>query len=346
MGEQTGDTSLRRGAEQLEAFVEIGKALTSTLELAAILDLIGERASHLLAAERWCLVLQGDDGMLHFAVARGPGAERLKHEVMVVGEGIAGAVFQTGRPRLVADVRHDPDFAPRFDAATLQQTQSALAVPLKVRGKVLGVLEIVQGVNGPGFTQEDARAAAAVADFAAIAIDNAKNFKAIEELSLIDEHTGAFNSRHLRAELDREIARCRRFRRPMSLLFLDLDHFKQVNDTRGHLAGSLALKLVAQRLQQEARAVDSVYRYGGDEFAVLLVETGADGARVAAERIVRSFRDHLFEVGEGPPMPLRLSVGWATFPDNGQTTDSLLRSADAAMYRAKHAGRDRAEGAS
>jgi diguanylate cyclase (GGDEF)-like protein len=337
-------TTTRRSEEQLAAFIDIAKALTSTLELNEILDLIGDRLSHLLGAERWSLVLQGDDGLLHFAVARGPGAERLKDEVMVVGEGIAGVTFSTGKARLVADVRADPDFAPRFDVATLQRTCSALAVPLMVRGRTLGVLELVHSVDGPIFTEEDLRAASAVSDFAAIAIDNAKNFRATQELSRIDEHTGVFNVRHLRAEVEREVARCRRFGRPMSLLFLDIDHFKAVNDTRGHLAGSLALKLAAQLLQDQVRAVDFVFRYGGDEFAVLLVETGPDGARIAAERMVEAFRASGLDVGRGAALRLTISVGWASFPDHGQSTASLLQAADAAMYRAKNNGRDRAAG--
>ncbi len=333
--------AMRRTVDQLAAFNDIAKALTSTLEVREVLDLIGEKASRLLGAERWSLLLEGDDGMLHFEVARGPGAKALEDEVLVAGEGIAGVVFVSGQPRLVPDVRKDPDFAARFDAATAQRTVSALAVPLMVRGRALGVLELVNGEGAQPFGEDDLRAAIAVADFAAIAIENARNFKKVQELTLTDEHTGLYNSRHLRAQLANELARCKRFARPLSLLFLDIDGFKRVNDTRGHLVGSAALRAAGLVLKDAVRTVDTVYRYGGDEFAVLLVETGPDGALAAGQRVVEAFRATPLDVGEAPPVQVTVSVGCASFPDHGQLDATLLDAADRAMYRAKQKGRDR-----
>ncbi|MBS1149066.1 MAG: hypothetical protein H6Q89_764, partial [Myxococcaceae bacterium] len=259
-------TAMKRTVEQLAAFNEIAKALTSTLEVDQVLGLIGEKVSGLLGAERWSLLLEGDDGMLHFEICVGPGSDRLKELTVLSGEGIAGTVFSAGKPRLVANVREDPDFAPRFDEETRLHTRSALAVPLISRGRVLGVLELVNGEGARLFTEDDLRAASAIADFAAIAIENARNFKRVEELTQVDEHTGLFNARKLSLELNAEVKRCQRFGRPISLLFIDVDHFKKVNDTRGHLAGSKALKLVGELLVDSARGVDTAYRYGGDEF--------------------------------------------------------------------------------
>ena len=198
--------------------------------------------------------------MLHFEICVGPGSDRLKQLTVLAGEGIAGTVFTAGKPRLVADVHQDPDFAPRFDEETRLHTRSALAVPLLSRGRVLGVLELVNGEGATLFTEDDLRAASAIADFAAIAIENARNFKRVQELTQVDEHTGLFNARKLTSEMEVEVKRCQRFGRPMSLLFIDIDHFKNVNDTRGHLAGSKALKLVGEVLTDSARGVDSAYR--------------------------------------------------------------------------------------
>lgn len=331
--------AMKRTVGQLAAFNDIAKALTSTLALSEVLDLIGEKGSQLLGAERWSLLLIGDDGMLHFEVVRGPGSDTLRGEVLLTGEGIAGTVFTSGKARLVADARTDPDFADRFDQLTNVRTLSVLAVPLTARGYTLGVLELVG--EGAEFNDDDLRAASTMADFAAIAIDNARNFEKAQALTLTDEHTGLYNARHLRAQLEREVARCARFARPLSLLFIDLDSFKQVNDAHGHLAGSSLLRLTGQRLMDNVRSVDLVFRYGGDEFAVMLVETGHEGAEHVAERVVHAFREATFDVGGKEPVQLTVSVGVATFPDNGTGARSLLDAADKAMYRAKHEGRDR-----
>lgn len=331
---------MKRTVEQLAAFNDIAKALTSTLEVDQVLTLIGQKVSGLLGAERWSLLLEGEDGMLHFEICVGPGSDRLKDLTVLAGEGIAGTVFTSGRPRLVANVQQDPDFAPRFDEETRLRTRSALAVPLLSRGKVLGVLEVVNGEEAPLFTEDDLRAAAAIADFAAIAIDNARNFKRVQELTQVDEHTGLFNARKLNTELEAEVKRCQRFGRPISLLFLDIDHFKNVNDTRGHLAGSKALKLVGEVLIDSARGVDSAYRYGGDEFALLLLETGPAGALIAAQRVLEAFRNRTFDVGGGPPIPLTVSMGAASFPDHALSSLGLLEAADRAMYKAKAGGRN------
>jgi diguanylate cyclase (GGDEF)-like protein len=243
-------------------------------------------------------------------------------------------------------VREDADFSPRFDAVSQFKTQSVIAVPLVSHGRSLGVIEIVNGEGSPPFDKDDLRAVTAIADYAAIAIENARNFQKVQELTLIDEHTGLYNSRFLLATLDREIERAQRFARPVSLLFLDIDQFKLVNDTRGHLIGSALLKAVGKRLHESVRTVDSVCRYGGDEFAVLLLETNPDRAKVVAERIRHNIAGPAFDVGGGPPLHLTVSVGYATFPEHGKVTRALLDAADKAMYAAKHAGRNAVASAS
>ncbi len=331
---------MKRTVEQLAAVNEIAKALTSTLQLSEVLQLIGQKGSALLGAQSWSLLLERDDGMLHFEVCVGPGSERLKELTVLPGEGIAGTVFTSGRARLVNDAKGDPDFAPRFDQATALSTQSIVAVPLLVRGRPIGVLELVALPGGPNnFSEEDVRVAQVMAEFAAIAIDNARNFQRVQDLTLTDEHTGLFNARHLLAQLEQEVNRCQRFGRPLSLLFLDLDRFKQVNDTRGHLVGSKLLKEAGRLLAETVRTVDSAYRYGGDEFALLLLETSQDGAKAAARRVVDAFRLRSFDVG-GEPVRVTVSVGGASYPDHALTALGLLEAADRAMYKVKARGRD------
>jgi diguanylate cyclase (GGDEF)-like protein len=333
-------SAMKRTVDQLAAFNDIAKALTSTLEVNEVLEIIGARVSTLLRAQQWSLLLERDDGRLHFELVQGEGSAALLNEVLVPGEGIAGTVFSTGKARLVAEARSDPDFAHRFDRMTDTETGSLLAVPLMVRGRPLGVLELVSNSAQAPFNEEDLRAAATIADFAAIAIDNARNFQKVQELTLTDEHTGLFNSRHLSGQLELEVARAVRFSRPLSLIFLDVDDFKSINDARGHLVGSAALKHVGQVIQSTIRGVDSAYRYGGDEFAVLLVETGREGSNVVAERMVSAFVDQPFDVEVGAPVPMSVSVGVASFPEDGISAQGLLDAADKAMYRAKKLGKN------
>ena len=331
--------AMKRTVEQLAAFNQIAKALTSTLEVGEVLKLVMAKVSELLEPESWSLLLEGPDGNLYFEICVGPAAERLKPMKIPPGEGIAGSVFRAGRGRLVNDVRDDPDFSPRFDETAEFQTQSVIAVPLLSRGRSLGVIELVNRKGSPPFDRDDLRAVTAIADYAAIAIENARNFQKVQDLTLTDEHTGLYNTRYLSSLLDREIERAQRFARPVSVLFLDIDRFKEVNDTRGHLVGSALLKQLGKALLESVRSVDSVCRYGGDEFAVLLLETHVDRARVVAERIRHAVASRQFVI-EGAPVGVTVSVGYATFPEHGKTGRVLLAAADKAMYAAKAAGRN------
>jgi len=335
-------SAMKRTVEQLAAYNEMAKALTSTLELREVLALVMQKVSSLLRPRNWSLILQDErTGKLYFEIAVGEGAEVLKGLQLNPGEGIAGAVFSSGVARLVHDVGGDPSFAPRFDQASAFHTRSILAVPLLARGRVLGLIELVNGPSDPAFSNDDLTTLTAIADYAAIAIENARNFRRVQELTITDEHTGCYNARHLRAQLDHEVKRSSRFRHPLSLVFLDLDHFKGINDMHGHLVGSATLKEVGDLLMTLGRNnLDAVFRYGGDEFAVLLVETDADGATVIAQRICEAFRGRSFLKDQGLDVRLTASVGVATFPDHATSALDLIRAADFAMYAAKARGRD------
>ncbi|MBJ6763298.1 sensor domain-containing diguanylate cyclase [Myxococcaceae bacterium JPH2] len=335
-------TAMKRTVEQLAAFNEMAKALTSTLELREVLALVMQKVSGLLLPRNWSLILQDDrTGKLYFEIAVGEGAAVLKGLQLNPSEGIAGAVFSSGVARLVHDVGGDPSFSPRFDEASAFHTRSILAVPLLARGRVLGLIELVNGPTDPPFSNDDLTILTAIADYAAIAIENARNFRRVQELTITDEHTGCFNARHLRAQLELEVKRSVRFHRPLSLVFLDLDHFKSINDHHGHLMGSATLKEVGDLLMGLGRNnLDAVFRYGGDEFAVMLVETGADGAQIIARRICEAFRERTFLQAQGLDVRLTASVGVASFPDHAHSSLDLIRAADFAMYAAKARGRD------
>ena len=163
----------------------------------------------------------------------------------------------------------------------------------------------------------------------------------LERLSVTDALTGLYNRRHLMGTLASEAQRARRLRRPFSVLLMDVDHFKQYNDTHGHLAGDAALTKMAEILRQQTRAVDCVARYGGEEFLVVLLETTVATAALVAERIRNRVATEAFGGGR-----MTVSIGVAECPAHGDTPESLIASADAAMYEAKAGGRDRVMAAS
>lgn len=332
---------LKRNVVELAALHEIGKALTASLELPQVLKLIMEKVGELLAPNHYSLLLAEDSGSLRFEVAVGQGSEKLLGQRLEPGEGIAGAAAQSGAPILVADVRTDPRFAQRFDAQVGYETRSILALPLKVRDRCLGVIELVNGPGDRPFDAEALRTLAALGDYATIAIDNARNFARVQELTIVDEHTGLYNARHLRLVLEQEVRRAERFRHPLSLVFIDLDHFKSVNDNHGHLVGSELLREVGERLKQELRGTDVPTRYGGDEFAIVLPETSPEAGLRAAERLQAAIAREPFGAAAGLSLPVTASFGVATLPDHALTMEELLRAADVAMYRAKQLGRNR-----
>jgi diguanylate cyclase (GGDEF)-like protein len=328
---------LQRTVDELAVLNEIGKALTSSLDISEVMHVILAKVSELLKPRNWSLLLKDEKtGELFFQTAVGAGSEKLLGLRIRPGEGIAGWVAEHNAPLLVANVHKDPRFASRYDKAMRVQTQSILCVPLAFKGRMLGVIELVNGQGEGAFTEEDLRILGTVAEFSAIAIENARNFHKVEELTILDDHTGLFNSRHLRRQLEMEVVRATRFGHPVSLIFFDLDHFKLVNDSHGHQAGSRVLHEVGRLLLRTLRSTDVPVRYGGDEFVILLPETSKDQALEAARRIGGEIqRDPFLADQSFGPLKLTASLGVTSFPDDARSPDDLLRRADEAMYRVK-----------
>jgi diguanylate cyclase (GGDEF)-like protein len=331
---------LKRTVDELQAFNAIGKALTSTLDIREVLGLIMEKVGELLHPSNWSLLLADDGGDLVFEIVVGPGGEGLKGLKLQHGEGIAGWVAREGKPLLVPDVGQDERFAARFDARTRFTTRSVLAVPMRSRGRTLGLIELVNGPDQPVFGEDDLRTLSSLADYAAIAIENARNFQRVQELTILDEHTGLYNSRHLHRVLESEIVRARRFGHRLSLIFLDLDHFKRVNDTYGHQHGSAVLRECGEVLLSVLRSVDVATRYGGDEFVCLLPETDREQAEICAQRLRDALNGRTFLTQDGLEVRVTASFGIATFPDDAGSEHELMRQADLAMYRVKESTRD------
>jgi diguanylate cyclase (GGDEF)-like protein len=328
--------------EQLKALIGVGKAVTSSLEIGEVLKRIMEQISTLLDPSDWSLLLvDPEQGDLYFEIAVGEAGEGIMGKRLAFGEGIAGWVAREQEPVMVPDVSVDPRFSNRFDEVTDYKTGNILAVPLVFQGNTLGVIELVSKAGSIAYGEEELDLLTPFADFAAIAIANARNFEKIEQLSILDECTPLYNSRYLYQALEREVARSRRYSHPLSLVFIDLDYFKGINDTHGHLAGTRLLYEVGELLLSTFRHSDMVFRYGGDEFVALLPETSRDKACNGALRFWHLLREREFLVDENLNVRLSASIGVASYPDDADDPKTLLQAADNAMYAAKTAGRDR-----
>ena len=332
--------------KQLATFSEIGKTLASTLNLKEILNTVMKQISDLLQPKNWSLLLVDEEkGELYFEIAVGEGAEKIKDLRFKMGEGIAGWVAQEGKPLLVSDVSKEPRFSTRADQRSTFKTKSIVCVPLKTKGKSHGVIELINKVEEEidSFGEEDLLLLNTLADYTAIAIENAKLFDRVQELTITDDLTHLYNSRYLHRSLEHEVERARRFKEELSLIFMDLDYFKDVNDKHGHLSGSKLLTEVAELISANIRAVDIACRYGGDEFVVVMPETSKKNARIVAEKLRDKFKGNLFLKEEGINCPLTASFGVAAYPEDARDRLELIHLADQAMYKVKNSTRDGVE---
>lgn len=221
-----------------------------------------------------------------------------------------------------------------------EDLHEAVLFPLTARNNCLGMVLLF---NDPGQTLspiKNERNILFLEEHAARALDNALRFTVTCDMLYIDELSGLFNYRYLKVALEREIKRADRYANSLSVVFLDLDNFKAVNDTYGHLVGSDLLKELGTLLKKSVREVDVVIRYGGDEYTIILVETGPDIAFQVAERIRRSIENHAFLSRDGYQLHLTASLGFACYPSDTAGVDELLAMADKAMYAGKAAGKN------
>lgn len=326
--------------QELEIFHDVAKALTSSLDLDSILQTIMEKVAAYFKPDTWSLLMVEEEKQeLYFAIAVGDAAEVLKPVRLRVGEGIAGWVAKNGEPLIIPDVYTDPRFAKRVDEMTKWHTRSLICMPLCSKKRVLGVIQLVN-VDMKGFGGSELLLLQAMADYAAIAIENARAVERIQELTITDDCTGLYNARHLYKQLEAEVNRSSRFGYQFSVLFIDLDHFKMVNDTHGHLVGSRLLGEVGLIIKANLRMIDCAFRYGGDEFVVLLPQTNKDSATVVARRLLQAFRNSEFVKSEGLSLNVRASLGVATYPEDARNAHDIIRQADEMMYAVKNSTRD------
>lgn len=317
--------------EHLRVFHDVARALTASLELEEILGAIMEKMAGFFGPERWSMLLVDEAAKdLYYAIAVGENAESLKGLRVPMGEGVAGWVAATGNPLVVPDVSLDPHWSVFTRNHPELNIQSIACVPVRSAEKTLGVIQLLNSKLDL-LSEYSISFLRILCDYAAIAIQNARSMTLIQELTITDDCTSLFNARHLYTMLDGEVS----LRGVFSLLFIDLDRFKQVNDTHGHLIGSRLLAEVGSLLKRTMGPSASSFRYGGDEFVVLLPGMAKSHASHMTVKLRNELRNARFLEGAGLSLQLSGSFGLATFPEDGMTVSTILRAADTMMYEAK-----------
>ena len=352
--EVLGGATAERSAQMLEDLLQLGIAIGSDGELPSVLDRIVTQARRFTGAEAATLFIR-EGAALRFAVIQNDvTAQRMgQHEGRLEVErlpldvpSLAGYVANSGEILNVPEAYDIPREMPyafnwRVDLATGYRTHSVLAVPLRdASRRIQGVLQLINATDPDGnvvpFHPRLEDVARAFAAYAAIAVRSAR----LEELSFKDPLTEGYNRRYLMLRLYEEVSRASRYSQPLSLILLDLDGFKAINDRWGHDAGDDVLKQVVQLLASQSRRDSVVARYGGDEFIALLPSTTKAAALVYAERMRAIIERYPFQYG-----PLTASFGVAGFPDDPGSVADLIKSADHALYEAKRQGRNLVGGA-
>ncbi|HEX7086103.1 MAG TPA: GGDEF domain-containing protein [Vicinamibacterales bacterium] len=329
-----GQRGLSRRLAGRAVLAEIVAATHASLDPRAVGQVLVDWAVRTIAPGTWGVVSPGFEGDPTVV------AGRLSPALTAAVQAVGARVIQTQQDFFSADLRREP----RLPAPVGPMSVAGLLLP--GRDQAAGALVCVDrqaSAATPAFSAAARRALAAVLAPAALALENAILFQRAEALSVTDDLTRLYNSRYLNLSLRRETKRALRSGRALSLLFIDLDGFKAVNDTHGHLYGSRALVEAAVVIRSCARETDVVARFGGDEFAVVLPETGPDGAIMVAQRIRDRIAAHRFLTADRLEVRLTASIGVASMPEVAASATELLQAADRAMYRVKASGKNAIE---
>jgi diguanylate cyclase (GGDEF)-like protein len=302
-----------------------------------------ETASDLVEATQGCIILIDESGAdMEIAFTRGISPDAIHSAPIKPGAGLAGAVAQSGEALLVNGPEQEPGLE---TSRPLFASKSQLGVPLKLKGKVIGVLVLAEKKTGHPFTKADLQTVNSFANLAAVMIERTSVLEKsieFEQLSVTDALTGLYNRRFLKSRLEEELNRSNHQELDLSVLFIDLDHFKSYNDLCGHLAGDHALKKVADILKGCVREMDIIARYGGEEFCAVLPGTSKAEALLVAERIRSQIAGERFSCNDDLRFrSITASIGVASFPEDGRTFTTLIHASDVAVYQAKGTGRNR-----
>ncbi|MDH3973115.1 MAG: sensor domain-containing diguanylate cyclase [Deltaproteobacteria bacterium] len=342
-----------------------GRHFAKEIDLGEVLREILYRANEFVPSEAGSILIddplpklrKDKEGKLFFVACFGPGSESLVGNSLPDNVGIVGETYRMGRPYLSEDVNKDAKFFSGIDKKIKYRSRSIIALPIKRDSSVIGIIELINRKEKGNFDEKDLAILDVFAKYTSTLIANALDARRFEDLSKRDNLTGLFNDRYFYDRLAVEISRVREEGGELSLIFFDLDHFKDVNDTYGHLAGSRTLKEVAILVEDVLIGIDCFpARYGGDEYVIILPGLSLEEAGKHAEKIREAIASNTFlkerNGADNPPLNISglisCSVGVASLQANvGQkksvteAEEGLVRAADTAMYQAKESGKNK-----
>ncbi|MGR9074205.1 MAG: sensor domain-containing diguanylate cyclase [Gammaproteobacteria bacterium] len=369
MDPNTSDVPRHAELARLKMLLDISTRISSEKNVDRLLQRIIEEATLALDSERSSLFrVEKSSGKLYSVIAQGLPGERIE---LKLGEGIAGSVADTGRLENIPDIEKDPRFRSQKEGDF--RVRNMLCAPMhNTKGDILGVVQVMNKRSG-AFDVNDEMLLTALASQAAVAIENAELYlnlmqlnqsledkidertrslqakneellrlnARLEELAVTDALTQCFNRRYFNEHIRQDCARSERYGDPLSLIILDIDHFKRINDSFGHLAGDQVLRDVAGILKGIVRSSDKLSRYGGEEFAVLMPNTGLAEACSMAVRLREAVEGHAITY-DGKEIRATISLGVAEWlPEYGKAAERLTNAADQSLYNAKSEGRNR-----
>ncbi|HEY6097340.1 MAG TPA: diguanylate cyclase [Candidatus Deferrimicrobium sp.] len=329
-------TNLESNVQYLRTMAEVSTVIAGTLDPEELYRIIPVRVMEKLGLTDFCIMLYSRETKRLVAKSVSVNDVGTMPEfTLAPGEGVAGKVFETGEPASIPDVRSSTDFLHYGGRRT--DVRSFMCVPLVSKGRNIGVLML----NHPepnAFEPELLPTMRVLASYLAIAIENAGMFGLVKSLAEKDSLTLLYNHGSFHDKLAIELERANRYVRPMAVIMLDLDHFKEINDRYGHMTGDRMLALVAGALSAHLRKTDIAARYGGDEFAVILPETDLSSAALISERIAEGISNVRLDIGGGSVISITASIGYASCGHAAAGRWEILNIADRLMYDSKRRG--------
>lgn len=321
---------LRQQSEELDALKKLSINLTSSLDLPDVLDALVSEAIQLIEYARDVNIFLYKDGKLSFGAALDSQGNKNTPWAKPRSNGLTHTVARTGERILVEDMQDHP----LFKTTPKDWTGSIISIPLKVGETVVGVMNLARTINGI-FSDSELRLLGLLSDQAAVAISNANLHQMISQQAYTDTLTGLPNRRALDERLQEEVQSARRNNYSFAVVMMDLDGFKDINDTHGHAVGDEVLRLVFTQMARGVRNTDFLARYGGDELTLILTQSDMASARIVTEKILEGMKKLKYTLPDKRKLKLGISGGIAIYPVHARNGPDLLRAADAALYQAK-----------
>ena len=332
---------LMQQADELDTLKKLSIHLTSSLDLPDVLDAVATEAMRLIENARDVNIFLYKGLKLSFGAALNSDGTRNKPWSAPRLNGLTYTVARGGEMIIVEDMRNHK----LYDTAPADWTGSIIGLPLKVGDTVVGVMNLSRMTVG-GFSHSELRLLSLLSDQAAVAISNASLHQMISRQAYSDTLTGLPNRRALDERLEEEVMSARRNAYSFAVIMMDLDGFKDVNDTYGHATGDDVLRMIFNQMARGVRNTDFLARYGGDELTLILSQTEMSSAQIVSEKILEGMRKIKYSLPDGRRLKLGISGGIAIYPVHARNGPDLLRAADAALYHAKKHNRGTFEVAS